>query len=55
MRRNWSIEARDIEDKKWQVCSYNVPPWKVIVKAVACITKYEVVHIERHGRKQKCL
>lgn len=50
MGGKWSIEARNLDDKMWQVCDYNVPGWKLLAKAVLCMLRYDVVNVGKHGR-----
>ena len=50
MGGRWSIRARNLNDKYWIICDYNLTLFGFIVKGIYCIFKYEVVELVKYGR-----
>ena len=49
MGGRWSICARNLDDKYWIVCDYNLSLVNFIFKEIYCLIKYEVVELGKHG------
>ena len=49
MGGKYSICARNLEDKVWQVCNYNLNFIKWLFLGIKCFIKYEVVSMEKHA------
>ena len=49
MGGRWSICARNLDDKYWIVCDYNLSLVNFIFKEIYCLIKYEVVELCKHG------
>jgi hypothetical protein len=49
MGGKWSICARNLNDKCWEVCDYSCNLIQFIFKSIYCLIKYEVVEIGKHG------
>lgn len=50
MGGNWSIEARNLNDKLLQVCWYGNSFWYFLLCGIKCLIKYDVVSLRKHGR-----
>ena len=50
MGGKWSICARNLTDKCYQVCDHNCNLLQFIFKGVYCLIKYEIVKLGKHGR-----
>lgn len=49
MGGQYSITARNLGDKIWCVCDYNLSLVKFVFKSIYCLCKYDVVSIGKHG------
>lgn len=49
MGGRWSICARNLDDKYWTVCNYNLSLLGFIFQGIYCLIKYEVVELGKHG------
>ena len=49
MGGRWSIEARNLHDKGWEVSNYNLPFIRWIFTGIYCFIKYDVVIMGKHG------
>ena len=49
MGGKYSICARNLEDKSWTVCDYNLSFIRWIILGIRCFMKYDVVSMEKHG------
>ena len=49
MGGRYSICARNLKDKEYAVCDYNISFIKWIFLGIKCFIKYEVVSMEKHG------
>ena len=45
----WSICARNLNDKCWIICDYNLSLLSFIFKGIYCLIKYKVVELDKHG------
>ena len=50
MDGRWSICVRNLNDKCWIICDYNLSLLSFIFKGIYCLIKYEVVELGKHGR-----
>ena len=50
MGGRWSICARNLNDKCWIICDYNLTLFNFIVKGIYYMFKYEVVELGKYGR-----
>ena len=49
MGGKWSVCARNLHDKGWQVSDYNLSFIRWLFLGIKCFIKYEVVSMEKHG------
>lgn len=49
MGGKYSITAKNLNDKIWKVCDYNLSFVKFIFKGIYCLIKYDVVTLGKHG------
>lgn len=49
MGGKWSICARNLNDKCWIICDYNLSLSSFIFKGIYCLIKYKVVELGKHG------
>lgn len=51
MGGQYSITARNLGDKIWCVCDYNLSLVKLIFKSIYCLCKYDIVIIEKYRKR----
>lgn len=49
MGGKYSICARNLCDKAWMVCDYNLSFIRWVFLGIKCFIKYDVVSMEKHG------
>ena len=49
MGGKYSICARNLKDKGWSVCEYNLSFLRWLLLGIRCFMKFEVVSMEKHG------
>ena len=49
MGGKYSITAKNLNDKVWCVCNYNLSLVKFIFNGIHCLIKYDVVSLGKHG------
>lgn len=49
MGGRWSITARNLTDKAWEVCDYNLSFARFVFLGIKCLIKYDVVELGKHG------
>lgn len=52
MGGKWSICARNLTDKCYQVCDYNCNLFQFIFKGIYCLIKYDFVDLGKRGGRQ---